>query len=410
MAPVPKAVATLGDLMAAYFRDLDAAARDPARKVAWCTSVGPAELLRALGFAVYFPENHAAMLGASRRATGFIPRANAAGYSPEICSYLTSDVGAWLSGHTALSKPCPEIDAVPRPDVLVYNTNQCRDVADWFAFYARAYGVRLLGVASPRGVEDVTRDLVDGVAAQMRALVAPLAAIAGAPLDPDRLRAAIVASREASDLWREVLRTATNRPAPLTFFDGCIHMGPAVVLRGDPRAGAYYRDLLAELRGRVAADAGAVPGERVRLYWEGMPVWGRLRDLSERFASLGASVVASTYCSSWVFDALDPDDPFGGMARASLELFITRTDPVKERILAAEARRFGVDGFVFHDARTCPNNTNSRYGMPGRLEAATGLPTLVLPGDLNDLRMFSDDTSRLAIEAFVEQLRPGGAP
>lgn len=180
------------------------------------------------------------------------------------------------------------------------------------------------------------------------------------------------------------------------------------MLRGDPRAGAYYRDLLDELRGRVAAGAGAVPGERVRLYWEGMPVWGRLRDLSERFASLGASVVASTYCSSWVFDALDPDDPFGGMARASLELFITRTDPVKERILADEARRFGVDGLVFHDARTCPNNTNSRYGMPGRLEAATGLPAVVLPGDLNDLRMFSDDTSRLAIEAFVEQLRPGG--
>lgn len=410
MSRVLQSAAVLGDLMGAYFRDLDAAGRDPGRKVAWCTSVGPAELLRALGFAVFFPENHAAMLGASRRATGFIPRANAAGYSPEICSYLTSDIGAWLAGHTALSKPCPEIETVPRPDVLVHNTNQCRDVVDWFAFYSRAYGVPSVGVASPRGVEAVTRDLVDGLAAQMRALVAPLEAVAGMRLDHERLRAAVVASREASDLWREVLQTAAARPAPLTFFDGCVHMGPAVVLRGDPRAGDYYRALLAELRARVDAGEGAVDAERVRLYWEGMPVWGRLRDLSQRFAALGASMVASTYCSSWVFDALEPDDPFGGMARASLELFISRTDAVKERILAGEARRFGIDGFVFHDARTCPNNTNSRYGMPERLESATGLPAVVLSGDLNDLRMFADDTARLAIEAFVEQLLPGGMP
>ena len=50
-------------VMREYFLDLDAAAKDPARKVAWCTSVGPAEILRAMGFAVYFPENHGAMLG-----------------------------------------------------------------------------------------------------------------------------------------------------------------------------------------------------------------------------------------------------------------------------------------------------------------------------------------------------------
>ena len=32
------------------------------------------------------------------------PLANAAGYSPDICSYLTSDVGAYLAGDTPLKK------------------------------------------------------------------------------------------------------------------------------------------------------------------------------------------------------------------------------------------------------------------------------------------------------------------
>ena len=91
-------------VMRDYFVDLGEAARDPARKVAWCTSVGPAEILRALGFEVYFPENHGALLGATRVCGDTIPVANAHGYSPEICSYLTSDIGAALKGITPLTK------------------------------------------------------------------------------------------------------------------------------------------------------------------------------------------------------------------------------------------------------------------------------------------------------------------
>src|SRR5512140_339821 len=89
---------TLRKLLAEHFYELDHAAKEGRPKVAWCTSVGPAELLRALGFVVYFPENHGAMLGASRMAGETIPAANASGYSPDVCSYLTSDIGAALLG------------------------------------------------------------------------------------------------------------------------------------------------------------------------------------------------------------------------------------------------------------------------------------------------------------------------
>ena len=54
-------------------------------------------------------------------------------------------------------------------------------------------------------------------------------------------------------------------------------MAPAVVLRGRPEAIEYYDTLLAELVEREKLGYSAVPGERMRLYWDGMPVWGRLR-------------------------------------------------------------------------------------------------------------------------------------
>jgi benzoyl-CoA reductase/2-hydroxyglutaryl-CoA dehydratase subunit BcrC/BadD/HgdB len=390
-------------IMADHFLDADAAARDPDRKVAWCTSVGPAELLHALGFTVYFPENHAAMLGATRMATDLIPRAVAVGYSPDICSYLTADVGAYLSGKTPLQQAY-KLEGIPRPDVLVFNTNQCRDVEDWFAFYGREWNAPVVGVQSFRGVDRVTEVHVKAIADQLRAMTPELERIAGRKLDIDRFREVVALSRETSALWRETLETATAKPSPFTFFDGTIHMGPAVVLRGLPVANEYYRTLLAELRGRIENKVAAIDGERHRLYWDGMPVWGKLREMSSQFIELRTTVVASTYCSSWIFDALDPKEPFESMARAYTELFIVRNDATKEDYIEKMCRRFSVDGIVWHDAKTCPNNSNSRYGMPQRLEKKLGVPFLVLNGDLNDLRCYSEEQAKTQIEALVEQL------
>ena len=58
----------LKEVMTNYFVGLG----DTSKKIAWCTSVGPAELLRSFGFEVYFPENHGALLGTSRLSMDFI--------------------------------------------------------------------------------------------------------------------------------------------------------------------------------------------------------------------------------------------------------------------------------------------------------------------------------------------------
>jgi benzoyl-CoA reductase/2-hydroxyglutaryl-CoA dehydratase subunit BcrC/BadD/HgdB len=115
-------------------------------------------------------------------------------------------------------------------------------------------------------------------------------------------------------------------------------------------------------------------------------------------------VVASTYCNSWIFDALDPGDPFRSLARASLELFIARAERPKEDYIEKMVEKYQVDGLLFHDARTCPNNSNTRYGMPDRLRRRLGIPVLTIYGDLNDLRCFSEEQSKTSIEGFVEQL------
>lgn len=397
------ATTEMNKIMSDYFYSLNDAVKNN-RKIAWCTSVGPAELLLSMGFKVYFPENHGALLGSSRLAAEVIPQAVVAGFSPDICSYLTSDIGAFLKGVTPLSKAFPGIEKVPKPDVLVFNTNQCRDVQDWFSWYGRHFKVPVLGVRTHRGVGEVTDTIVASIAKQFEDLVQPLEKISGAKFDIDKLRTIIALSRECSELWKECLNTSSAIPSPWTFFDGTIHMGPAVVLRGTVQAVDYYKILLAELQDRVKTGVAAVEGERYRIYWEGMPVWGRLRDHSELFASLQACVLASTYCNSWVFTDLNPADPFRSMAKAYTELFIVRADEIKERYLKKMFELFKVHGVMYLDAKTCPNNSNNRYGLPQRMEQITGIPSLTINGDLNDMRLVSDEQTRTNIEAFIEQL------
>jgi benzoyl-CoA reductase/2-hydroxyglutaryl-CoA dehydratase subunit BcrC/BadD/HgdB len=288
--------------------------------------------------------------------------------------------------------------------VLVYNTNQCRDVQEWFKYFGKRFDAPVIGIDSPRNVVHLNEAIVRDVQFQMEALVPHLERVTGEPLDPSRFSEAVELSLLATRLWSEVLETAAASPSPLTFFDGTIHMGPIVVLRGTREAVDYYDMLLAEMRERVADGVGAVDGERHRLYWEGMPIWGRLRPHSELFSSLGAAVVASTYCNSWIFNDFDPADPFRSTAMAYSSIFIVRSEEVKERYIREMVRKFKLDGVVFHDSKTCPSNSNARYGMPQRLLEEEGIPTLVIDGDLNDMRCVSDEQLATNIEAFVEGL------
>jgi benzoyl-CoA reductase/2-hydroxyglutaryl-CoA dehydratase subunit BcrC/BadD/HgdB len=391
-------------IMADYFYELDRAAKEGSPKIAWCTSVGPAELLMSLGFLVYYPENHGAMLGSTRKAMDYIPVANSVGYSPDICSYLTSDVGAFIKGETPLSRAYEGIEGVPKPDILVYNTNQCRDVQDWFGWYSRELKIPALGISTYRNIGTITEDTLSSIENQIKGLIPTLEEISGNTFDIDKFRHILSLSYDCTQLWKKVLETNMAKPAPISFFDETIHMGPAVVLRGTETAIEYYKVLLKELEERVANKEGAVEEEKFRIYWEGMPIWGKLRSLAEFFIELKSAVIASTYCNSWIFDSFDPKDPFLSMARAYTEIFIVRDENFKQKYMEDMVKKYDIHGILFHDSKTCPNNSNNRYGMPQRLEKNLNVPTLTINGDLNDLRCYSEEQAKTNIEAFIEQL------
>jgi len=394
-----KATDKMKEIMGNYFRSLE----NGKKKIAWCTSVGPAELLRSFGFEVYFPENHGALLGATRTAMEYIPEAIKCGYSGHVCSYTTADIGSYLKKETPLQAHYG-LSGHPKPDIIAYNTNQCREVQDWFQFFADEFKCPIVGIMPPRHVDEVTQDEVDLVVKQFKNMIPVCEQVSGQQFEENKFKETVRLSKEATLLWQKVLKTSTALNAPLSFFDGTIHMGPIVVLRGTQIAKEYYTELLAELENNVKNNLGFLPQAKTRIFWEGMPIWGKLRMMSDLFTSNGSAVVASTYCSSWVFDKFDENDPWNSTARAYTEIFINRSEKAKMKMLADWFKEYNIDGIVYHDTKTCFNNSNAKFGMPQRLKEQTGVPALVIEGDLCDLRFFSEGQSITKVETFLEQL------
>jgi benzoyl-CoA reductase/2-hydroxyglutaryl-CoA dehydratase subunit BcrC/BadD/HgdB len=82
--------------------------------------------------------------------------------------------------------------------------------------------------APPHAVEFVRRQIEDAIPVAER--------IAGRALDAGRLAEVIRLSREAVDLWAQVLARGRQRPAPLAVFEQFLTMAPIVEFRGEARA------------------------------------------------------------------------------------------------------------------------------------------------------------------------------
>lgn len=385
--------AELGEIVHGYYRDLAAADRAADRHVAWCSGLGPVEIVRAMGYTPYFPEHHAALVGMGRLHGKCIGRALAAGFSPFSSSEAASDVGAVLAGESPLAA-LYGIDSLPRPEVLVYSTNAGAYVARWFEYHAHRARVPMLGVHPPPALGELDAVDVDAAVRQTLRLVERLERHSGRRLDHDRLAETVERSAQASRLWKEILDLARSAPSPLTSFDALLHMAPMLLMRGTAEAVRYYETLLAEVRQRVAGGIAAVPGERSRFYWEGPPAWCALGPLAGVFHEHGVAVVGATATAAAALDGLDRDNPIESLAAAGLAIYPNRSREHKLRFLAGEFARYEVDAAVFHDARTSPEHSGVRHGLHLSLEQDTGIPALVIEGDTHDLRLVSVERIR----------------
>ncbi|MFH1154130.1 MAG: 2-hydroxyacyl-CoA dehydratase family protein [Pseudomonadota bacterium] len=394
-----KCVKTMKDIMTTYYIEAKTA-EQTGKKIAWITSGGPVEPLIAMDIIPVYPENHAAMIGASKMGTDLCETAEAMGYPQDLCSYARADIAcATVNGGP--------IGGLPRPDMLVCCNNICGTVLKWYEVQARYFDVPLFILDTPVCHTGFSPEAQRYVRRQFDEYITFLEAICKKPMDMDRLAQVGKLSIQGQRLWQAVLDTTMHRPAPMSAFDAFFHLALIVTLRGTQTVVDYYQKLLDEMNQRIRDGISAVPKEKIRLLWDNLPVWYRTKWLSDTFAEHGACLVADTYTSAWCGSLryLDESRFFESMVQGYSTIYLNiGVDAMAEQVIAM-VEKYSVDGLVMHSNRSCKPYSFGQYDIRRIVQERCSLPVLVIEADMTDARNFSEAQIQTRIEAFMELIK-----
>jgi bcr-type benzoyl-CoA reductase subunit B len=394
-----KSVKKMKDIMMNYYIEAKTAA-DNGKKVAWITSGGPVEPLTAMDVIPVYPENHGAMIGASKMGIDLCQKAEAMGYSSDLCSYARSDI----SCATVNGGP---IGGLPRPDMLICCNNICGTVMKWYEIQARYFQVPLFILDTPFCHTQFTDEAKKYVRGQIEEYIVFLEQVCGKKMDHDRMVEVGKLSVQGQRLWQAVLDTATHKPAPLSAFDAFFHLALIVTLRGTQLAIDYYTGLLAEMKQRIADGIGAVANEKYRLLWDNIPVWYRTKWLSDKFAAANACLVADTYTSAWcgALKYIDEDHFLDSMAEGYARIYLNiGVDEMTGEVIKM-IDKYSADGLVMHSNRSCKPYSFGQLDIQRIVREERGLPSLMIEADMVDERFFSESQIETRIDAFMEVVR-----
>jgi benzoyl-CoA reductase subunit B len=417
-APPPAATKDASQLrqkrmIAEHFERLERAPEE-GRKVVYTFVPGNlTELFGALDLLPVLPEINALQSGMRGLSAGYIAEAEKSGHSEDVCTYVKCDLGMAKSGNVG-----PTGTKLPRPDLLLLSYTGCFTFLKWFELLREEYGcpVAMLHVpyqADGRITPEMRRYVVD----QLRREVVPaLEKLAGRKLDEADLAERLDRSRRAEDDLVAVWESARRVPSPIdAYFGGVYYVGPIFsAFRGGDDAVAYYRELRAEVEGRVERGEGpptpdgGIAEERFRLVIEGPPNWTSFNDFWRMFAREGAVAVASTYTKvGGLYDdgfRHDPERPFESLADYCLSCYTNRCLPGRVELLERYLEDYRADGFLINSVKSCNSFSVGQLLMLQELEKRTGLPGGFIESDLVDPRYFGKANIENRVQSYLQML------
>ncbi len=394
-----KSVKKMKEIMTNYYFEAKIAGFS-GKKIAWITSGGPVEPLIAMDIIPIYPENHGAMIGASKMGPELCSVAEGMGYSSDLCSYARADIGCSKTN-------AGPIDGLPKPDMLICCNNICGTVTKWYEIQARKFNVPLFILDTPFCHDGYTPEIHKYVRKQIDDLILFLEKVCNKKFDLDKMYEVGKLSIEAQRLWQSVLDTTIHKPAPMTAFDAFFHLALIVTLRGKQLTIDYYKTLLEEMNERINIGISAVPKEKYRLLWDNLPIWYRTKWMSDKFAEHDACLVADTYTSAWCSSIkfINENDFLNTMAEAYTRIYLNISITEMADSIIYMIKKYDVDGFVMHSNRSCKPYSFGQYDIANIIREKTGIPILMLDADMVDERYFSESQIENRINAFMEMLK-----
>jgi benzoyl-CoA reductase/2-hydroxyglutaryl-CoA dehydratase subunit BcrC/BadD/HgdB len=217
--------------------------------VIWGAIVVPSDIFKGFENVVYcVPESHAALCAAKGDGDIQCMKAEALGYSMDLCSYARIDIGCLSDG----CKDSPTM-GLPRPHLLVSDNNNCSLLVKWFDVHRRTMNIPhfILDVPFCYGPQK-EKDL-DYILVQFNDLIRTVETMTGQKFNKDTFYDAAFYTAQGIMDWKRFMACARHKPSGLTVFDSFVQMAPFFTSRGTPEFAEHYK-ILADETERIRID------------------------------------------------------------------------------------------------------------------------------------------------------------
>jgi len=314
------------------------------------------------------------------------------GLAPEICSPHRGLAGAFA------------IDALPRPDVILWSNMVCDNTAKSGELLMKLTGCPGFFLDHPfQNSEGEMNYLVEELADMVRFLEEQ----SGRKMDWDRLSQGVARMDRQIELLRQIGKLRQAVPSPFHPQGFLELLTIDYLFAGRPEATEYLETLRQELAEAVSQGKGAVPKERFRLMTLFLPpmyLIGFLERISQEY---GAVSVTEPFFCSWGEGRLDPSKPLESVARKSYMLPEMRMyGPLDDRALSEivdSAKQYKIDGAIYYADIGC-RHTCATIKLFKDVLDELDIPVLILDCDVVDPTIASEEEIRDKLERFFELL------
>lgn len=391
----------LAGLIMAHYGGALEIEKTKSKPIAWVSAGTPAEILWAMDFCVQFPEAYAATCGARHIAHNHCEITEARGYEHHLCTYCRNSLGGSIAQLEGMSTYAE----LARPDFLLVSNGSCIMVTKWWEHLSQLWKIPLFNIDCPLVISAYDeKQLTENVKRQCLDLITYLEEFTGKKFDYDRLQEIVANGKRSSDYYKAMLEANKHNPVPATFFDIMGHNFPNLALRYLPETAEHYRLMTEELNQRIADKIVPMSNIKYRIYWDGIPYWFAIRELSEKLESLGLCLVTSGYFDLFSFDRLDPTRPLDSVAEGVATMILNHNVSFKAKVTEKIFRDYNLEGGIFAYAQSCkPFSITMRY-IAEHVQKQLDVPVTIIEGDLVDETFYDGERNNMKLQALAETL------
>ncbi len=383
-------------------------------------------IAKAMGLELVFPENYGAFCASVRKAEPYLERCNADGFPSTLCGYARNCIGytVTMAENNMQVPPDAPGGGLAKPTVLISSGAACDARYKWFQALGRYMDVPVWTLELPQTgskeffLPENKEHNIRFMVRELKEFVSFLEKLLGKKMDWDRLSEIIDQTFKTLRVAHEVDLLRKAVPSPMVSQDFWAIMVPHLYLPYDPEAYEFYKRVYNEVKYKVDNKIGAIPNEKYRVLFAELPPWHTLGFFDELAEKFGIAMVME----SWNYHAIQPIpeeelagiiDPLELIARLSYHKWTEYCDVAVKYgydpsyFMAAYiqyAQDYRADGLLGHTLMTCRPATYTIFHIKNALMDLFKVPSVVVEGDIVDLRVFNEEEALLKIEAFVETM------